>query len=338
MNIQKCFLSLTALVASSLAVAQTSSFSQTSVSASSGSVSGRSSGGGGYVGMAGTAGRATIDFTFDTGDGGVGPASIIGGGHEDKFAPGPAGRVFDGVVGETPDASVVTSGQSSVTSAGPGAPTYYDAQWQSTTTRSSSVAGSTDSGTYDPWNVTYGDVMGLGVPPGGNADLYYQASLNAGTGFSLGTTGSGSYAFLLYISSGAGVTPILDLEVSSDGSRTVSFGTDPQLELYLLGSNASDPFASPDARIGQGLLLTPTNSNALDAYFGLDGTVLHDLNFGVRYHDFALPTSGADDDVLFSWHTDTFAQTRIASVPGPAPVFAFALGALDRLRRRPIRK
>lgn len=308
-------------------VAGASAQSTSNVSAYGGSVAGKVSGSTLYTGMEGVASDSTISYLVDN----------THSGNEFKFAIDPSGAPtgktlsgfsFEGGNSAASTLAKVGGGSSVSPSSGPGDPDDYSISWS---TSLSSLSNS-DSGTYDPWDVSANDLLGLGAVPGGTVDLYYQSGLTAAA-----IGGSGSYELALYITAGATKTNILDLKVDSNGTYNVLLGTNPQLEVYLLGANANSSTASPDDKMFAPDASLVTATTDFSSYFGSDGTLLSPLNFGIRYHDFVFPTGASGSTALFSWHTDTLLGVNNVSasvVPGPAAGLAFAIGTLKRRKRR----
>ncbi len=322
------------LVALALALGSASSEGQafSQASATAGSVAAQ--GAGGWTGLSGSASRATIGY-------GVGGQSIAPP-NPLKFATtadGVQGKDLPGFSAPLPGGFASSQGASTVTNANGDAPAYYNAGWTSNQFSDGTGAGGTDSGTFDPYDVRRSDVSGLVGANGGPLSLYFQSALgkggNGGGTFLRGTARTvASYSYSLFFTdANEAATGILTLGFSSATGLSIAFNPNSGVDLFLLSAaNATDPAASPDARIARGTLVTaPKASDILVPLFNPDGSLSADIAFGVRrrlnYAPGGLPT-----DRLVTWHTDT--SNRTTPVPEPATLAALTLGTTALLRRR----
>lgn len=327
MKFAKVFVPLFLLAGAAAATAQ-NGYSQ--VSASAGSVAAWG-GSGAWAGLKGSASRATIALAYNN--------SNVTSPNAFKFATGPSGivsgKALSGYSASSAAGFVAITGASKVDTSVSG-PDYFTLDW---TSELYSQGGPANSGTFDPFDVRYGDVSGIAGSGGGLVDLYFQSSLRkSGAG---GTTflvaGSGviaDYGYSLYITDASNVrTDILSLNFSTAGGLAVDFNAASGIDLFLLGANAEDPSATPGDRIAAGTAIS-TQSGAsalLSPFFRTDGRLLQDLNFGLR-RQVSVQPGGNPNDPLFSWHVDT--KNDINPVPEPASMAALGLGALGLLRRR----
>lgn len=305
-----------------------------SVSGTAGSVAARSTTGGTWSGITGSAATATITYTVNSTTV-TGPAR--------KFATSstgaPEGQSLPSYNTEFPGGGALISGESRVTGPIGTAPTYYTASWSGRLAGNGTDFGTNDSGTFDPWDVRYGDLSPLVGAAGGSTDVYFQSGLDAvgpdGSTFLEAEAGYvASYGYELYTTEANGARlNLLSLSFSSATGLSVDLNEASGLEVYLLGANAEDPSADPDARLAAGTLLTNDVTTFLQVLPSFDetGRLLEDVNFGVRRRVAVLP-GGAPDDLLFTWHTDT--TNTVSSVPEPATFAALGLGLAAFARRR----
>lgn len=193
-------------------------------------------------------------------------------------------------------------------------------------------------------SVRAGDLAALGVAPGGTADVYAQLTLRAGSGFGPGTDENGlyemgisayrplpngqnagsSYAWLSQSPTQVQYKQLLDLHADST-------------EIYLLGANANDPSADPEAR------WTAPDAVRIDTLSGLQASSLiasrfdggynltSDITIGLRFRSLTLPFGASPNDDLLSVY-QTLGGGHPA--PEPAPLLALGLGAAVLCRRR----
>ncbi|GEM_PF-6272679 len=312
--------SLALLLAATLASAQTS----VEVSASGGSVAARGSSGG-WAGLEGSASRATINFS----------ATGANSSTQFKFATTPAG--VQGTTyqygAEVGGGAAFSSGGSTVTS---GAIDYYKANW--TANLSSFSLQSPRSGTFDPYDVTYGDVIGATGPQGGSAQLYFQSSLSNAFFSQSDPTLDAAYTYSLSVTDAFdNPTSVLSLSFSTATGLDIDFNENSGIQLFLLGANADDPTLDPTALTNSGTRIrTQADANGLARFFGADGNPTQSLSFGLL-RTVEVASGGNPDDRLFAWHADTTLgidpAAPASTVPGPMAALPFALLALRRRRR-----
>lgn len=319
------------LAATALGSAQ--GFSQ--ATASSGSVAGKG-GAGDWAGLAGSAASATIGYGLN--GSGTAPPNAL------KFASGPSGpqgQNLPGFEGQFPGGFASSQGASTVSGpgAGSGAPNYYSAGWSANMFTDGTGTGTNESGTFDPYDIRYGDVSPLAGPGGGPVDLYFQSGLGrngtgGGTFLSASANTVAAYGYQLFLTEATGERrDILKLDFSTATGLAIDFNENSGLELFLLGVGANDPSVDPDDRIAAGVPITSDAlaTGVISPIFNANGSLTQELVFGVRRR-IVVASGGAPDDLLFRWHTDT--TNRVATVPEPATFAVLALGATALLRRR----
>ena len=337
MRIQRLIL-VTALVLTSAAHALGGT---TTVQASGGSVAGINTsngpGTGTWNGLQQTAYNAAIDYMNQPG----GPSSFKLRQGDPATGTGGTGTPVNNngfYNSQTTSAGTTTTqGKGTVTDGTNGAPTYYDATWQ-TTTSSSSSSVSIGSGTYDPWSVYARDVLALGTTKGQTADLYYQATLFGGprslTGFNLAPSETSKYTFDIGNTNvnGAG---LLSIDVFSDNTFAARLNRQDNFEIYLLDPNFANassitPYQRTSAAYNAVRITDSSQLTGILNGFRLqNGAFNRNLDFGIIYRGFVLTTDNPDQ-VIFQWTTDNTTQ----AVPEPASLAALGLGALALLRRR----
>ena len=309
-------------------LASAQAFSQ--VAGSAGSVAGRGDAAD-WTGLMGSASRATIGYAAN--------GQSINPPDPTKFATtssGVQGKDLPGFSASYPGGYASSQGASTVANGagGGGAPTYYSASWTANQYSDGSTGGSNDSGTFDPYDIRYGDVSGLASGGSGPLQLYFQSGIRAGsTTLRPSANTAAAYGYSLFLTEADGRRlSLIDLGFSSKTGLNLAFTQQAGIEVYLLGANANDTGVDPDRRLAAGQLLTdPRTASALIGQkFRNDGSLVGDLLFGVR-RTFQLAPGGSANDRLFTWHTDT--SNRVTTVPEPASLGGLAVGALALLRR-----
>lgn len=317
--------------------------SKTAVSATAGYVAGvnTTASGGTWSGIAASAQTSTISYTDDLATGGL--LNTAGAPTEFKMinAAGQFGpKIFNGehaaLTSSSGSASVAVDGHSYFMS-GSGVGTYYGASWTATTQQSGD--GLSVSGTYDPWTVHYSDLVNLGVPVGGTATLYYQTGLEGGfsasSGFDLAHNGLGAYTFTASATTSNQTLTFFSITDSSTGGLSAVFNPYLNFSVYLLGANAQDPNASPQARLGDAIEQITSSSQLVSVVSGdlnSDGSLIDDLNFGIFYSNVVLPVNYNPNGTVISWQSTT--NGVVQTVPEPAPFAVLGVGCLGFLRRR----
>lgn len=245
-----------------------------------------------------------------------------------------AGDFLSKTVGSA-SATVQTIGHSSFSDPGNSdAPVYYSASWTTTTT--ATLGASTGSGTYDPWSVTFADLMDMGYQPGQQIDLYFQAKMAPGSGFSVGSGENAFYGFHSYLDGPAGTINLFDAAILSEGNgfRLVTEGpSDPNVEAYFLAEHADKADESPETRIRNGQKLGSEEAlhNAILGNIGDYGSIDCATNLGFVIHGFVIPRSDPGKP-LYELHLDT--GSAIQAVPEPTTLAVLLPLSLLVIRKR----
>lgn len=231
-----------------------------------------------------------------------------------------------------PEGSI--SGRSYVThpSAGSRAPTYYGADFSGWL--SNEVEDPTPSVSANQLlDLRADDLAALGLPSGGAADVYTQFSLRKGSSMPVG----GPWSSMTQATVAASVSLSSEYEYfqATLGNPAPDYGFGPGIEIYLLGSNADDPDATPEERmmaadaIRYDTLDIESQKSLLYSFRDGKGGLIRDITFGVRLPSIVAPSYPTNYPPL------EFAEQvyAIKGVPEPTPCLGLGLGALVLLRR-----
>jgi hypothetical protein len=312
--------------------------STTTVNSDAGYISGSVASSGSWSGIPGAAQTATISYTHNLQSGGQSnttgaPTEFKAVDSAGNFGP----RTFNGdhasLTTGAGTALVSVGGHSYISNPGAsGAPTYYQASWTSTT--SSTGTASASNGTYDPWMVTWGDLVNiLGLHGSETAILYYQTGISGGlggaSGFSLSNGGVGDYSFDASASTGNQLRDFFSIHNNSQSGLQVTFNSYANFAVYLLGANAHDDSATPEDRL-IGSVMQIVSAEDLLTLVSTDlnpnGSFKKELDFGIFYTGITLPDSFNPDDPVIGWHTNTTVTGQ--AVPEPLSVLGLGLGIL----------